>query len=241
MPTKTQRRASRRLPRGVLTPGLIVEESLRLLDSAGTSGFSLPKLGRVLGADPTAIYRYFQSKDDLVLAIADRMLEEALAGFTPAKCWVDTLADLARRLRRVYRTHPAAATISSSRTTRRPAEMHGVEWVLCAIREAGFEGFEAAVAYRSFVDFALFFAGGEARFLSLEPEQREADLGAWTQAYRAVDPEEFPHIAALSRELTETSDDLIYEHALACHLAGLTARAPLDCPCAPGTHDLQPA
>ena len=129
-----------RLQRGMLTPELIVEESLRLLDSRWFAGFSLPKLGRVLGADPTAVYRYFQSKDDLVLAIADRLIEEAISGFSPPECWVDTVADLARRIRAVCLAHPAAASLSSFRTTRRPAEMRAVEWLLGAMLAAGFEG-----------------------------------------------------------------------------------------------------
>ena len=62
------------LRRGTLTPDRIVTESLRLLDTGGVAGFSMPKLGRALGADPTAVYRHFASKDDLVLAIADRLI-----------------------------------------------------------------------------------------------------------------------------------------------------------------------
>src|SRR2546421_3525256 len=95
------------LRRGFLTAELIVEESLRLLDADGVAGFSMPKLGRALGADPTAVYRHFASKDDLVLAIADRLISEATDGLTPSECWVETLIDAARRLRRTYRAHPA--------------------------------------------------------------------------------------------------------------------------------------
>ena len=54
--------------RARLTPDLIVRESLRLLDQDGVAGFSLPKLGVALGADPTAVYRHFSSKDDLMIA-----------------------------------------------------------------------------------------------------------------------------------------------------------------------------
>ena len=54
------------LRRGSLSPELIVKESLRLLDEEGPDGFSLPKLGRALGADPTAVYRHFASKAQMV-------------------------------------------------------------------------------------------------------------------------------------------------------------------------------
>src|ERR1700756_5076364 len=115
------------LRRGTLMPDRIVTESLRLLDTGGVAGFSLPKLGRALGADPTAVYRHFASKDDLVLAIADELIEDAMSGLTPQACWIDTMTEVVRRLRRTYCEHPAAAWLSACRTTRRPAEMRVVD------------------------------------------------------------------------------------------------------------------
>src|SRR5215831_17269286 len=126
------------LPRGSLTRELLVRESLRLLDEDGVAGFSLPKLGRALGADPTAIYRHFASKDDLVLAIADALIEEGLSGIEPSPCWVETLSELARRARRTCLAHPAAASLTISRTTQGPAEMRAVDMIIGALHQAGF-------------------------------------------------------------------------------------------------------
>jgi AcrR family transcriptional regulator len=210
-----------------------VEESLGLLDKQGVAGFSLPKLGRALGADPTAVYRHFARKDDLVLAIADRLIEEAMAGLEPRACWVDTVIEGTRRLRATYLTHPAAASLSSCRTTQRPAEMRIVNILLGAVFEAGFEGAAAVRIYRALGDFALAWAGGEAGFLALDERAQATDQAAWT-AYLAVDRTEFPYIWRVRRELPEVTDDEIFDTILSLVIGGLLQRAPRPCGC--GAH-----
>jgi len=227
------------LRRGSLTPERIVTESLRLLDEGGVGGFSLPKLGRALGADPTAVYRHFASKDDLVLAIADRLIEEAMAGLEPRACWVDTVTESTRRLRATYLTHPAAASLSACRTTQRPAEMRIVNILIGAVFEAGFEGAEAVRIYRALGDFALYWAGGEADFLALDERAQATDQQAWTQAYLAVDRAEFPHIWQVRLELPEVTDDAIFDTILSLVIGGLIQRAPRPCEC--GAHPAHPA
>lgn len=221
----------RRLQRGSLTAELIVSESLRILDEAGTAGFSMPKLGRALGADPTAVYRHFASKDDLVLAIADKLIEEAMAGLVASDCWVDTLIECTRRLRRTYHQHPAAASLSACRTTQRPAEMRTVDVLIGAILAAGFEGPEAAVMYRAIGDFSLSWAGGEATFLALDKRIQDLDRSAWTRAYLAVDRSEYPNTWQIRAELPDVADDDIFETILSLVMSGLAQRAPRPCEC----------
>jgi AcrR family transcriptional regulator len=226
------RRDGRRLRRGSLTPEVIVAESLRLLDAQGADGFSLPKLGRALGADPTAVYRHFASKDDLVLAIADQLIEEAMTGLSARPCWADTVADVVMRLRATYRAHPGAAALSASRTTQRPAEMRVVNVLIGAVLQAGFEGAEAARIYRALGDFALAWAGSEAAFLALEPGLQQADRSAWWRAYLAVDRAEYPHIWQIRDDLASVTDDDIFGTILSLVIDGFLARAPRPCPCA---------
>jgi AcrR family transcriptional regulator len=223
------RRRGRR--RGSLSPELIVQASVRLLDADGTAGFSLPKLGRALGADPTAVYRHFASKDDLVLAIADYLITEAMTGISPQPCWVDTLADATGRLRRTYLAHPAAAALSACRTTQRPAEMRIVDIILGAVLAAGFEGAEAVLVYRALSDFALAWAGCEADFLALDGRSQAADRTVWTRAYLGVDPAEYPHIWQVRQELPDVDGNAIFETILSLVLGGLIARAPHPCGC----------
>jgi AcrR family transcriptional regulator len=208
-----------------------VAESLRLLDTEGADGFSLPKLGRALGADPTAVYRHFSSKDDLMLAIADRLIEEAMTPLTVQPCWIDTVADAIRRLRMTYRAHPAAAALSAPRTTQRPAEMRIVNVVIGAVLEAGFSGAEAARMYRALGDFMLAWAGGEAALLALDPKQQHADKTAWTSAYLAVDRAEYPHTWQIRDDLADVTYDDIFETILGLVMEGFRVRAPHQCGC----------
>jgi AcrR family transcriptional regulator len=225
------------LRRGSLTPERIVDASLELLDKQGVAGFSLPRLGRALGADPTAVYRHFASKDDLVLAIADRLIGEAMAGVEPRACWVDTVIEGIRRLRAVYLAHPAAASLSACRTTGGPAEMRAVNFLIGAVLEAGFEGAEAVRIYRALGDFLLFWAGGEAGFLALDERAQATERAAWA-AYLAVGRAEFPHIWQVRMELPEVADDAIFDTILSLVIGGLMQRAPRPCGC--GAHPASP-
>ena len=219
------------LPRGSLTRELLVRESLRLLDKDGVAGFSLPKLGRALGADPTAIYRHFASKDDLILAIGDALIEEGCAGLEPSECWVRTLSEIARRARRTALAHPAAASLTASRTTQGPAEMRAVDLIIGALHQAGFTGKEAAVLYRAFGDFIQFGSGGEATFLALDEEAQQKDRDAWTRAYLVADRAAYPSIWRIREELPDVQDDDIFETILSLVLDGIIARAPAPCAC----------
>jgi TetR/AcrR family tetracycline transcriptional repressor len=219
------------LPRGSLTRELLVRESLRLLDKDGVTGFSLPKLGRALGADPTAIYRHFASKDDLILAIAEAMIEDGLAELEPSDCWVRTLSEIAYRARRVSLAHPAAASLTTCRTTQGPAEMRAVDMIIGALHQAGFSGKRAAVVYRAFGDFALFWSGGEASFLALDETAQRKDRDAWTRAYLVADRAVYPDIWRIREELPVVEDDDIFETILSIVLGGIIARAPVPCAC----------
>jgi AcrR family transcriptional regulator len=220
-----------RLQRGELTRELIIRESLRLLDTQGLTGFSLPKLGRALGADPTAVYRHFASKDALVLAIADELIEMSSAGLEPGDCWVETLSECSRQLRRTYLEHPAAASLSAYRTTQGPAEMKAVNAIIGAVLEAGFEGAEAAHVYRAIGDFNLSWAGCEASFLALDERLQKSDRSAWSRAYLTVDRDDYPNIWQIRERLPEVDDDRIYDTILSIVMTGLIARAPRPCTC----------
>ncbi|MET8572330.1 TetR/AcrR family transcriptional regulator C-terminal domain-containing protein [Streptomyces sp. NPDC004783] len=213
-------------PRPSLSPELIVEACLELLEAEGADALTFRRIGTRLGADHTALYRHFRNKDDLLLAVADRLLEESLDGFEPGADWRETLRTLLIRVRMVYLSHPRAAVLSTVRITRRPAEMRVIETILAALAQAGFPPGQAVPHYRALVDFMLSWSCMEATYSSLDPAARQADESAWTGTYTAVPAATHPHIAAAAPYLAAVEDEANFRFALDLMLTAIAAHAP---------------
>jgi hypothetical protein len=144
---------------------------------------------------------------------------------------VETLREIAHRARRGCLEHPAAASLVAYRTTQGPAEMRSVDIIIGALHQAGFTGKEAALTYRAFGDFALYWAGGEGTFLALDEKAQQKDRDAWTRAYLIADRAVYPSIWRVREELPVVKDDEIFETILSLVLGGIAARAPRPCAC----------
>ncbi|MEU9807659.1 MULTISPECIES: TetR/AcrR family transcriptional regulator [Mycobacteriaceae] len=203
-----------------LTAERIIDAATNLLERRGPEGLSARKLGMALGADPTAIYRYFTGMDDIVLAVADRLLGRAIAGFVPDSDWRLALRDLACRVHRVYVAHPHVAQVAFCRVTRRPNELAFVETVLRILREAGFTTDEAVLRYRALADTMLSFAGQDAGAEVLPAEVLEGDDSAWRAAYSEVSSDTHPYIKEARGLLAEQMPISSFVTALDFLLAG---------------------
>ncbi|MDI2126166.1 TetR/AcrR family transcriptional regulator [Yinghuangia seranimata] len=208
-----------------LTPDAIIEASLRIAARGSADAFTIRRLGEELGADPTAIYRHFRDKDELLLSVFDRSLGEVLASIPPGLDWKDRLRALAAGSLAVALKYPAVAGAMTSRTTRRANEFHVVELILGAVTEAGLSGAEAVVHYRMFGDSVLAFVGQRAEYLLLEPDAQASDDAAWTVEYRRVDAREFPHITALGAELAAVTHDQIFHTRVEALISAVELRA----------------
>jgi AcrR family transcriptional regulator len=88
-----------------MTRQAILDAAIAFVDEHGIEALTVRKLGETLGSDPTAFYRHYRNKADLVTAIADRLLTDMLADFTPHEHWRDTIIDLMHRARQGYLDH----------------------------------------------------------------------------------------------------------------------------------------
>ena len=218
----------RPLPRGSLDRETIVAASLRLLDEKGTRGFSMPALGRELGADPSAVYRHFSSKEELVLAITDEVVAQQDIASMRAGCWVETLAAIARHIWELGASQPARMALTASRTAAMPGTFAAADFIVGVFRDAGFDPDEAARLYRAFADFALSATQQRALLLDLGPDAQAADARS-EAAFRSADPRRYPNLATAGETIATRTWTDSFELVLSLLLSGIQASAPNRC------------
>ncbi len=220
-----QRKRRRPTKQGVvLSAELIVDTALRLVGMHGAEALTVRRLGAALGADPSAVYRYFHSTDDLLLAIADELIGRAQQGWRPTGDWRADLRAIGLRIHAAYLAHPQAALLAAYRTTGRAHEIAAVENILGILRTAGFPDPEAVRIYHAFVDQSLGFAVLDAAALALPSAALSADHQVWQASYARLDAATHPHIAATTHLLTADMNRSAYPHALDLLLDATSAR-----------------
>lgn len=220
-----ERRRRRPTKQGtVLSAHGIVETALRLLGQHGAEALTVRRLGAALGADPSAIYRYFHSTDDLLLAITDELIGRSQQGWQATGDWQADLRAIGLRIHRVYHAHPKAALLAAYRTTGRAYEIQAVESIVGVLRNAGFPDPEAVQLYHAFVDQGLAFAALDAAVNALPDPARAADHGVWQSSYAHLPAETHPHIAATASLLTAEMNRSAYPLALDLLISAFAAR-----------------
>ncbi|WP_199546467.1 TetR/AcrR family transcriptional regulator [Streptomyces sp. N35] len=208
----------------VLTEELIVDCALRLAGEHGAEALSVRRLGAALGCDPSALYRYFHDTDDLLLALADRIIGETMDGFAPEGDWLAGLREMAHRVYGGYSRHPKIAALAAYRVTRRPHEFRAVEIGIGLMLRGGFDQAAAVRHYAAFIDTVLGHAALDAAHAALAPERRGADTRAWAEAYQALPADTYPQLAQVRGELPLMAVSS-FETALELFLSALEVRA----------------
>lgn len=226
MPTTRSAQSPRRRRRPtrsgvVLSEDLIVRTAMRLIEDPDGSGFSIRGLGRALGADPSAVYRYFRDAEDLMAAVTDEMIGDSMVGFSTSDDWRADLRDFGRRIYGHALLHPRLALLGTSRVSLRPHEFRAVDIGIGLLLSAGFAPHLAVRGYHAFVDLTLGFASIDAAARARGPEPD----AAWTATYETLPAADYPHLAA-ARPYLASMTGSAYATAADVYLAGLGRALP---------------
>jgi AcrR family transcriptional regulator len=188
----------------------IIAAGLELAAVAGTTSISVRDLGARLGSDPTAIYRHFRSKDDLMSALLDELTIRAIAEVDedPAD-WEGRLRHLARSTLSWLSRFPAIGAEAIVLTTHGPGEHAAIELMLDAFRRAGLEGDDVVRHYALLASHTLASAAGIARARAEHGDHPDGG-SPWFDEPVLVDPRRFPLIAEHSGRLADLQDTDLY-------------------------------
>jgi AcrR family transcriptional regulator len=128
-----------------LTRARVVDEALALVDEAGLDALSMRAVAARLGVEAMSLYRHVADRDDLVAALADRVLLE-IGVPPPGTPWRDALRGRARSTRSVFLRHPSAKLVVEACATMTPVRLAGSDAVVGLLLA---DGFDPTLAYRA--------------------------------------------------------------------------------------------
>ena len=176
-------------------PGLsktdYVTAALDFIDEHGMEPLTMRALGEKMGVDPTAVYRHYPNKDDLVLAVCDRVFEGLVASMpgpeVEPRARIHGIAVIARD---TFRRHPhvTSAIVNStgymengfaySRTAAQAIVDLGVPDDRVAIVYQMFEGYIMGSSLQDFTSSPHNWAIRRARYRALDLPQFDAVSGS---------------------------------------------------------------
>lgn len=170
----------------------------RILAQEGLDALTMRRVGTELQADPTAIYRYFRSKDELLVELADRAFGRVPLADRELG-WREGLRNLGRHVREVYQVHPDFAAVLVRQADETPNLERLTEETLRLFREAGLSLEQAGLMYAVFVNVV---AGTGLFYAVIGPEALSEPVRAGSRrTYASLPPDEFPESIAAAAHL----------------------------------------
>jgi AcrR family transcriptional regulator len=223
---------ARRGPRPRLSLDEVVTRAIAIADEEGLAALSMARLAQALGYTTMSVYRYVESKDDLLQLMVDRA-----AGDPPpppdAGDWRSGLRDWAWWNLRHYRRHPWVLDVPVSGPPMLPSQLAWMDRALGCLDGTGLGGGEQLLAVLAVTTYVR----GQGR-LELELSRgaqaagvtpAEAGEAYWRALAHLADPARFPALHRLVAgadvsQSGETDDDEDFEFGLAIVLDGIAAR-----------------
>jgi AcrR family transcriptional regulator len=212
-------RATRPRRASTLTPERIVDAAVMLLDAEGLDAFTMRRLGDELGTAAGSLYRHFESRDAVLVAVHDAVIGQTLDFEPPGETWEERVANFARAQRLLLIHRPYLAEIWSTTEQLGPNALRGRERGLKLALESGSSPESAARGYLAILHYTIGFATVEHGLAFVTPETRRATR----KHFRGLPRHEYPATRTLADHLTEVTLEQEFELGLQAMITGLQA------------------
>lgn len=167
--------------------------------AASGSALTFRALGSALGADPTAIYRRFRDKEELMAALLDGLIVSSLASVYREAPWREQLRTGALHTIDIFAAHAQIGVQAAAISTGGPGELAVIDWILEQLGRAGLDKAQVVRCYAAYSSYVLAAAA------TLSQQQLDEAAGvpptSWVGDLRAVDAVRHPALAAVLPEL----------------------------------------
>ncbi len=138
-----------------LTRDQVVDTALRLLDDNGFAALSMRRIAGLLDVQPGALYYHVDSKQQLLTAVAERILTPVLTDGSADLPWPEALRAWADGLRTELLAHRDGAELVASVLALRPPELPLTALPAAILAAAGLPPDQAAAAARGLTHFVV--------------------------------------------------------------------------------------
>lgn len=194
-----------------LTSERIIEAGLELATRPGLMTISVRDLGAHLNVDPTAIYRHFRNKEELMRALLDRLSSHAVAAVrAPAEDWQGRLRELADAVLEQYMHHPAIVVEAVVLTTHGLGEADSIELMLSSFKRAGLSDDDVVQHYAMLAAHILSVGSGIARMHGVYGSTSEIESSTWFDAPLRTNPATHPNLKRFGMQIAQFGDRELY-------------------------------
>lgn len=215
--------AERRVP-SPLSRDRIVQAAVTLADAEGLEAVSLRKVAGALDAGPMRLYRYVDTKEELLELMVDAVYAEIPAA--TGSTWPDVLRSFAHGIRDAALRHEWFADLLGGRPHFGPATLAYTEGALAGLRAAGIGDVDAAMDAIEVVDLYLI---GAVRKVTTERRAERAtgvDERQWQRTTfpylaRMFATGNYPVLEETVRDATHRSASEVFDRGLDYLLDGI--------------------
>ncbi|MFE2871158.1 TetR/AcrR family transcriptional regulator [Embleya sp. NPDC059259] len=180
----------------------ILDAAVELLScSEGDDLFSMRKLAAALGTDSSSLYRHFRNRTELMLAIVDHVLVQAMRGYRRQGTWRARLVDLTLRSWDAYAALPQLAKDTGHYPGSGPGSRLVIEETLQALGDAGVPEELVPEWYHRLVTLSVSLISTHAAGQSCGPTEQKRRLETFRVITLGADPADFPALAHYSRRI----------------------------------------
>jgi AcrR family transcriptional regulator len=140
---------------GSLTRQKVLDAALQLIDRDGLEGFSMRKLGVMLGVEAMSLYNHVENKGALFDGVIEVIVLQASYPELPAATPQAELWAYIHAFRDVLRAHPRALPLVATNPFRTPATLTILDRLMATVHRANIQGVQAIYALQSIAGFTI--------------------------------------------------------------------------------------